>query len=244
MTKLNKTYFCPIILGRTGAGKTKLIISLAKSMSIELIACDKFYSYAYFETSICRPKNDYEGIRVNLVGFRHPLEPLLDRTYFAELVNSVASNIVGRGYLPIAEGCSVGYISALLQDTKHLGNMYFKPIIGVKLPPNMDFVRFYQEKAINLISNGAIEEVENAIRQGWINSYVLKKSMLANPLLKYIQKTISIDTAIEIATKNFIRISEEEERKFETFPNVVWFEHTPGKTEEIAQSIHRLLIEM
>ncbi|MBK5275625.1 MAG: hypothetical protein JJE30_11305 [Desulfuromonadales bacterium] len=239
-----KSNICPVILGRTGSGKTNLIKILAKSLQLELIACDKFYSYSYFETSVCRPKNDYHGMNVHLVGFRHPLEPLMDRIHFSDLVCDVVRKVNENGVLPIAEGCSFGYISALIQNMHKNSDVNFTPLIGITLPPALDFNSFYKNKVEELINNGAIQEVEYAVNNNWINSYVLNKSMLANTLLRYIQKEISLENAIEIATNKFIRIAEEEEAKFKTIPGVMWFEHVPGNSDETASQIHDCLVNM
>ena len=230
-------YKCPILLGATGTGKTSLVAGVAKFMPVEIIACDKFYSYSYFNASVCHSKDDYTELRANLIGFRHPTEPLLDRNLFSDLIYDTARRICNKNIMPIVEGCSVGYISAIIQNSEKYSDIQFFPKIGVLLQKFTDIKSFFKNKVIALIENGALQEVEYAIKNNWTDSYIIKKSMLANPLYRYIEREISLETAIDIATENFIRIAKEEEEKFRSFTDVIWIEHISGKTEKAIKEI-------
>jgi tRNA A37 N6-isopentenylltransferase MiaA len=235
---------CPLLLGRTGAGKTTLVEEVSRAKPIELLACDKFYGYAYFRASVCRPRDDYAAVRAHLVGYRHPMEPLLDREKFADLANSVARSILGRDSLPVAEGCSVGYITALLQDRKIRAGVKYWPIVGVRLSGNQNLRAMYSRKVEQLIEEGALDEIQAALANGWAESYVIKKSMLANPLMQYVTGHIPLKVAKELAIDNFLRIGEEEELKFLSLSGVTWIEHDPCNSRKAADSFLRLLTQM
>jgi tRNA A37 N6-isopentenylltransferase MiaA len=228
-------------MGRTGAGKTALAEELGELINAELIACDKFYGYTYFKSSVCRPLSDYSSLTTHLIEYRHPLEPLLDRSLFADLANAKARQILDSGALPIAEGCSFGYITALLEDKNKRAGVQYGPLIGIRLPKSIDLPALYRQKVDQLLKEGAIKEVQTALSYGWQESYVMQKSMLAKPIADHLNGKISLEALKEIATENFLRIGEEEERKFMTIAKVNWIEHDPLNSHSSAARLASLL---
>src|SRR3989338_838522 len=233
-----------IILGRTGSGKSDIVQELSKYFPIEIITADKFYIYKFFESAICKPKGEYSNVRTHLFSSRDIMEDILERAYYADIIEKLSADILERNHLPVIEGCSVGYITAVLERNHEIQRtFYYKPAVGLYLPKAITFRSLYIAKTEQLLMEGALEEVREGLQKGWRNSYVMKKSMLCVPLIKYIDGYLTLDEAKELIIKNFMRIGDEEEEKFRTIDGVDWIEYDKKNAKDVVEKITRLISE-
>ena len=230
---------CPIILGASGTQKTEIVTKMSKIIPLEHIACDKFYTYMHFDTSVGHPSNDYSKLKSYLARFRHPMEPVMDKNIFGDLACMTIKEKVAQDKMPLAEGCSVGYFTGLINSQKRFPDVEFAPLIGLYTDDLNE--KTIKGKIKEFIELGAIREVEEAIEHGWSDSYVIKKSVIANPLYNHVKGRITLDNAIDISTSMYLGVIRDEETKFKSFPNVAWLKHERGKTDDTASRIVEII---
>src|SRR3989344_1216928 len=124
-----------VILGPTTTGKTEVAFELAKRLDGEVINADKFYLFSGLPlstglSSLSRqskvPSHLYQILEPTADGL-----PLVD---YLLLVKPLIPSILGKGKLPIIEGCSYGYTRALMDLNKLSETLQYGPFIGLRLP--------------------------------------------------------------------------------------------------------------
>ncbi|KFK41258.1 hypothetical protein AALP_AA2G106200 [Arabis alpina] len=106
-----------VILGATGAGKSKLSVDLATRFSSEIINSDKIQVYQGLEITTNQITiQDRHGVPHHLLGYlRHDDTELTPGDFRLTAANTV-SDITSRGKLPIIAGGSNSFIHALLTE--------------------------------------------------------------------------------------------------------------------------------
>ena len=105
-----------ILTGPTAAGKTKLSISLAKSIGGEIISADSMQVYKKMDigTAKIRPE-EMDGVPHYLVDEFDPAEEF-NVVVFVERAKAAMEKIYAAGHIPIVVGGTGFYIQALLYD--------------------------------------------------------------------------------------------------------------------------------
>lgn len=229
-----------IILGETAVGKTKIANEIAKRNNGEIVVADKFYIYNYFKNSVGRTDEEYE-VPSHLIGILQPNDQRPSRKEYAEKAFESIMRIIDRGCLPIIEGCSVGYITALLNDSRL--KKYTKLVtVGLKFPNYISPREVYATRFLKLLNGGTvIEEVKEAIRLGFENSYVMRKSVICNPISRFLRKEISRDKAIDEVITGFEKVATGERKSFFFIKDVHWIEHDENYLENTIQKILKIM---
>ena len=105
------------VVGPTASGKTWLAVQLAKRFGGEVISCDSMQVYRYMDIGTAKPTvREMEGVPHHLVDFLEPDQPFSVAEYL-QLARQAASEIHGRGRLPILAGGTGLYLDAFLTNT-------------------------------------------------------------------------------------------------------------------------------
>ncbi|XP_071725325.1 adenylate isopentenyltransferase-like [Rutidosis leptorrhynchoides] len=106
-----------VIMGATGAGKTKLSIELAKRFNGEIINSDKMQVYKGLDiTTNKAPINERGNINHHLLGDFDPELGELTRSDFRRLTWSKVKEIESRNKVPFLVGGSTSFVHASLTD--------------------------------------------------------------------------------------------------------------------------------
>ena len=105
-----------ILAGPTGVGKTKLSISLAKTVNGEVISADSMQVYKKMNigTAKIRPE-EMQGVSHHLIDILEPDEEF-NVVLFAEYAKKACEECYAKGKIPILVGGTGFYIQALLYD--------------------------------------------------------------------------------------------------------------------------------
>lgn len=105
-----------VLTGPTAVGKTKLSISLAKSVGGEIISADSMQVYEYMDIGSAKiTKEEMQGVPHHLVDVLKPWEEF-NVVVFQKLCKEALKGIYDRGHIPIVTGGTGFYIQALLRD--------------------------------------------------------------------------------------------------------------------------------
>ncbi|EOA34332.1 hypothetical protein CARUB_v10021852mg [Capsella rubella] len=104
-----------VILGATGAGKSKLSVDLATRFPSEIINSDKIQVYEGLEITTNQiTLQDRRGVPHHLLGYLNPEHGELTAAEFRSAASNAVSDITSRQKLPIIAGGSNSFIHALL----------------------------------------------------------------------------------------------------------------------------------
>ncbi|CAH8312259.1 unnamed protein product [Eruca vesicaria subsp. sativa] len=107
-----------VILGATGAGKSRLSVDLATRFPSEIINSDKIQVYEGLEITtnqITLP--DRRGVPHHLLGYLRPEDGELTAAAFRRHASKTVSDITSRKNLPIVAGGSNSFVHALLAES-------------------------------------------------------------------------------------------------------------------------------
>lgn len=110
------------VTGPTATGKTKIGVELAESFSGEIISCDSMQIYKGLPIGTAQPTaSELNKIKHHLVNFVEVSENFSVSDY-VKLAQKAASNIAGRGKIPILVGGTGLYLRSMLQGTSFEDN--------------------------------------------------------------------------------------------------------------------------
>ena len=105
-----------VIVGPTAVGKTSLSVQLAKRFHGEIISGDSMQVYQGMDIGTAKiMPEEMEGVPHHLIDIRRPDQNFSVREY-QQLAREKASEIAGRGRLPILAGGTGLYIEAVVHD--------------------------------------------------------------------------------------------------------------------------------
>ena len=190
-TRLNKREAI-VIMGPTASGKSALALALARRLDGEIISADSMQFYRGLEIGTAQPTEaERREIRHHLVGC-FPIDRKVDVFRFVKLADAAAAEIRARGRRPIVVGGTGLYLRALLYCRRRLLRalevrlLTGKSILELQQNPG-DRLRFpvrafklvndpaelrerIARRARQMLENGWIEEAEQAIRNGLLDS--------------------------------------------------------------------------
>ncbi|KAI4301280.1 hypothetical protein L6164_034573 [Bauhinia variegata] len=105
-----------LVMGATGAGKSRLSIDLATYFPAEIINSDKIQVYEGLDIVTNKvTKEDQRGVPHHLLGTQNP-DSEFTAADFCDTASLAVETITGLGHLPIIVGGSNSYIEALIDD--------------------------------------------------------------------------------------------------------------------------------
>lgn len=148
-----------VVMGPTGAGKSRLSIDLATRFSAEIVNSDKMQVYQGFDV-VTNKVTDEEasGIPHHLLGIIDPDKDFTAKN-FCNMASRCIKSIAGRGNLPIIAGGSNSFIEALVDDGEYnFKSKYDCCFICVDVSPPV-LHSFVSERVDRMVDKGMIDEV-------------------------------------------------------------------------------------
>ncbi|CAH9115225.1 unnamed protein product [Cuscuta epithymum] len=150
-----------VVLGTTGAGKSRLSIDLATRLSGEIVNSDKVQVYRGLDV-LTNKVTDEERCDVphHLLGVVDPEKNFTAKNYCTAATQAIRS-ITARGHLPIIAGGSNSFIEALMDDGDcRLKSMYDVCFlwVDVSMPVLHSFV---SERVDKMVERGIVEEARS-----------------------------------------------------------------------------------
>ncbi|KAJ0946419.1 putative transferase [Helianthus annuus] len=148
-----------VVLGVTGAGKSRLSVDLATRFTAEVVNSDKIQMYQGLD--ITTNKITYEecnGVPHHLIGIIPP-EADFTAKDFVRTSSLAIESIIGRGKRPIIAGGSNSFIEALIDDRSYEFRSRYDVCflwVDVAMPV---LKRFVSDRVDRMVAAGMVEEV-------------------------------------------------------------------------------------
>lgn len=125
----------PIICGPTGAGKTKLALTIAKKIPIEIVSADTRQLIRKLDIGTAKPtKEEQNQVRFHLIDIINPGDSYSAFQFIKEAELAI-SEILSREKLPIVVGGSGLYLKALTEGVFDIDSEY--PEVRLRLEKEM-----------------------------------------------------------------------------------------------------------
>ncbi|VFR02118.1 unnamed protein product [Cuscuta campestris] len=151
-----------VVLGTTGAGKSRLSIDLASRFSGEIINSDKMQVYRGLDVLTNKVTEDERRhVPHHLLGVVGPKKNFTAKTFCFAATETIKS-ITARGHLPIIAGGSNSFIEALMDDKDcRLRSTYDVCFlwVDVSMPVLHSFV---SDRVDKMVDRGLVEEARSA----------------------------------------------------------------------------------
>lgn len=147
-----------VVLGVTGAGKSRLSIDLATRFSAEVVNSDKMQVYRGMDI-VTNKITEEERCDVphHLLGVIDPSKNFTAKN-FCSMASRTIKSITARGHLPIIAGGSNSFIEELVDDSDHRFKSMYDVMflwVDVAMPVLHSFV---SERVDRMVEQGMIEE--------------------------------------------------------------------------------------
>ncbi|WVY98044.1 hypothetical protein V8G54_030195 [Vigna mungo] len=145
-----------VVMGATGAGKSRLSIDIASCFPSEIINSDKIQVYQGLDIVTNKiPKEDQRGVHHHLLG---TINPDIDftPTDFIHTSSSAIDTITTAQKLPIIVGGSNSYLEALIDDDDY------------KFRSRYDFLCIWVDVAMPVLQSYVAERVDDMFRKGMV----------------------------------------------------------------------------
>ncbi|XP_031263789.1 adenylate isopentenyltransferase 3, chloroplastic [Pistacia vera] len=150
-----------IVMGATGAGKSKLSIDLATRFPAEIINSDKMQMFEGLDITTNKiTEAEQCGILHHMLGILSP-NAEFTAANFCEVASLAVESTLSRGQLPIIVGGSNSYIEALIDDKDFIFRKRYDCCflwVDVSMPVLHSFV---SDRVDRMVQNGMVEEVRN-----------------------------------------------------------------------------------
>ncbi|MGH9383089.1 MAG: isopentenyl transferase family protein [Vicinamibacterales bacterium] len=164
------------ITGPTCSGKTQYITPLAATLDLDIINLDSFQVFKHFRIGTGRA--DLASPRTRLYGFADPMRPVSPDEY-VNLATEVLKRVLDRGGLPVFEGGSIGYLTALEKRVA-------LRLIGVRPYGEREIDQQISARMERYPEDALLEEIREGIRLGYRQSIVLKDEVVYAPYVDYL----------------------------------------------------------
>ncbi|KAL9318400.1 hypothetical protein ACSQ67_014917 [Phaseolus vulgaris] len=146
-----------VVMGATGAGKSRLSIDLAKCFPSEIINSDKIQVYQGLDIVTNKiPKEDQRGVHHHLLGTINP-DTDFTPTDFIDTSSSAIDTITRAQKLPIIVGGSNSYLEALIDDDDY------------NFRSRYDFICLWVDVAMPVLQSYVAERVDDMFRNGMVD---------------------------------------------------------------------------
>ncbi|MDD5254303.1 MAG: isopentenyl transferase family protein [Candidatus Nanoarchaeia archaeon] len=238
---LDKKDVALLIMGPTTTGKTKVARAYAIKHSGEIINGDKFYLYKDFTYSTGASDN-FRGTKSqhHLYQILDPQDPILSTEEYISFALYAVDEILERGNLPIAEGCSYKFMSALQEKLKSPSSKMTPVAVGLRWSEGYDLEGAIRKRWKDVFPF-VIKETEAAIRRGLEDSYVMKKGIILIPTAKYLKGELSKEELTEEIVKNVLEHAHRGLKKFSKIEDINWIEYNPNDLGQNVSEIEEIL---
>jgi tRNA A37 N6-isopentenylltransferase MiaA len=221
-----------ILAGPSTTGKTDIAFAIAEELGGELINADKFYIIRGFPTMTGLPNFlDHPSIKHHLYQIADPNEKVINSEEFSGMVMGTESEIIRRGNLPIIEGCYHQFTRVLLDsEREHI-------LIGIKWRSLSCLEDRVRQRVETIFESEGIKEVEQGLKNGWRDTYVMKKGSMIKPAVEYLDGNISLTAAKEKAVADITYAALKAYRRFLDIPEIRWIENDPEKPQQAIDQI-------
>ncbi|KAI4349545.1 hypothetical protein L6164_010123 [Bauhinia variegata] len=150
-----------LVMGATGAGKTRLSIDLATYFPAEIINSDKMQVYEGLDIVTNKiTKEEQRGVPHHLLGTQNPNSEFTAAD-FCDMTTLAVESITGRGQLPIIVGGSNSYIEALIDDDDYKFRSRYDCCclwVDVSMPVLHPYI---DERVDQMFNNGMLNELRS-----------------------------------------------------------------------------------
>ncbi len=221
------------ILGPTTSGKTEIAIQLAKTLNGALVNSDKLYLYDgrlfCFGTGASDAAENVPRYLFGILGAHAP-RPHPDA--FAKMLTGAVKTIKQRNMVPIIEGCSVSYNSALIQ--RHIPSV----VIGIRL--NDDELAARVKKRVDEIFSQAILETQQLMQSNLVETYVFSRGVIYQIISKFLSGELSEQQTKSMLSERLVSIARDQQERFEGFSNIKWVYNT-GNTKNVLSEVIKII---
>ncbi|XP_031101306.1 adenylate isopentenyltransferase 3, chloroplastic [Ipomoea triloba] len=145
-----------VVLGATGAGKSRLSIDLATRFTAEVVNSDKMQVYQGMDIVTNKiTEEERNHVPHHLLGVIEPTKNFT-ATNFCSMASRTINSISGRGNLPVIAGGSNSFIEALVDDCR-FKTMYDVMFLWVDVAMPV-LHAFVSERVDRMVEQGMIEE--------------------------------------------------------------------------------------
>ncbi|KAK4357355.1 hypothetical protein RND71_022965 [Anisodus tanguticus] len=150
-----------VVMGVTGAGKSRLSIDLATQFRGEIVNSDKIQVYKGLDIATNKITHEERcGVPHHLLGIIDPYKEFTTKN-FCNMASFAVNSITDSGKLPIIVGGSNSFIEALVHDNSyHFSTRYDCCFLWVDVSMNV-LNSFLYERVDKMVDQGMINEVRN-----------------------------------------------------------------------------------
>ncbi|XP_059302693.1 adenylate isopentenyltransferase 3, chloroplastic-like [Lycium ferocissimum] len=146
-----------VVMGATGAGKSRLSVDLATHFKGEIVNSDKIQVYKGLDIATNKITEEERcGIPHHLLGVIDPHNEFTANS-FCNMASLAIDSITDRGKLPIIAGGSNSFIEALVYDKIY------------KLSTRYDFCFLWVDVSMHVLSSYLAERVDKMVEKGMVN---------------------------------------------------------------------------
>ncbi|XP_028762208.1 adenylate isopentenyltransferase 3, chloroplastic-like [Neltuma alba] len=147
-----------LVMGATGAGKSRLSIDLARRFPAEIINSDKMQVYEGLDIVTNKiTEKEQRGVPHHLLGTQNPNSEFT-ATNFCEKASLTIETIRSRGKLPIIVGGSISFLEALIDDDD-----------DYKFRSRYDFCCLWVDVGMPVLHSYVAERVDEMFKKGMVN---------------------------------------------------------------------------
>jgi tRNA A37 N6-isopentenylltransferase MiaA len=232
------------ILGPTTTGKTSVAFEVARRLGGEMINGDKFYTFRGFSISTgLFDSLQSPDISTHLYQILEPTSERLTVPSYKGMVDLLVPQLLEMGKLPVIEGCSYGYINALIEGNEQLNHFQYHPLVGLRWAKPCNVHEEIERRVDEMFKGGLLDEVQGALSKGYGDTYVMRKSVICVPIVELLKGEIDERTAKDKILVGILDIAYNELRKFLDVPEIHWIEHDSTKMEDTLTQIEELTRE-
>ena len=233
-----------IITGPTTVGKTEVAVQVARKMDGEIINSDRLYTYSFLRIGSGLSDIDMSrDVPRHLFGILKPDEILGVKKY-VQKVEHLVPEVLERNRLPIVEGCSSIYNPPLIGiDENSERSFRYNPVIALRWPREADLEARIRRRVESMFEAGLLEEASDLYNRGLKDNYAIDISAVYNPLMKYFDKTLTLEESKEDIVGRIRNFALMQLRRFERIPDVNWIEYDSSRLDAIVKKIVELIEE-
>ncbi|PIN17367.1 tRNA delta(2)-isopentenylpyrophosphate transferase [Handroanthus impetiginosus] len=183
-----------VILGTTGAGKSRLSIDLATIFGGEILNSDKIQMYKGLNVISNKIKDEERrGVPHHLLGIIDPDDDFTAHD-FVNHVSLTVDAITKKGSFPIIAGGSNSFIKALVIDDIQFQSKYECCYLWVDVP--MPILHPFLEKRVDkMVERGLVKEAREFFNPKGDYTYGIRRSIGVPELDEYFRKETLVDSA-------------------------------------------------
>lgn len=181
-----------VVMGVTGAGKSRLSIDLATQFNGEIVNCDKIQVYKGLDIATNKITEEERcGIPHHLLGVIDPYKEFTTKN-FCNMASCTVNSITNREKLPIIVGGSNSFIEAFVHNN---------------FSTRYDFCFLWVDASMNVLNSFLYERVDKMVDQGMVDEVRKMFNPKNTDYTKGIRKAIGVpefDSYFRAELSNFV----------------------------------------